>query len=239
MSYHARKDLLENGCMFHVTWQCHNKSFFLKNDFEKQFYYDLLLKYKNRYGVDVYSYNLMSNHVHIVGRCEEVKRLSGFMHRVNSEFSKMINKKLSRTGQVIKDRYKSPMIEDNAHLFIVSSYVELNAFKAKMVSHPKDYKWSSYNYYAYGKEDKLITESPFFTELGKNTEERRKNYLEVMENLIKAEGVKNENYSVVYYIGSSEWVKERHKRLKKIEEEKRLKKGLDKIKLSRKDVFVT
>lgn len=240
MAYHSRKNLLENGCMFHVTWQCHNKSFFLKGDFEKQFYYDRLLKYKNRYGVDIYSYCLMSNHVHIVGRCEEVKRLSGFMHRVNSEFSKMINKKLKRTGQVIRDRYKSPMIEDTSHLFIVTSYVELNAFRAKMVVHPKEYKWCSYNYYAFGKENKLVTESPFFHELGGCAEDRRKNYIDMMDVLIEAEGgVKKENYSVVYYIGTPAWVKDKHNRLKQLKKEKQSEEGVDKIKLSREDVFVT
>ena len=46
---------------------------------------------------------------------------------------------------------------------------------------PKDYKWSSYNVYAYGKEDKLVDYDPLYIDISCTDEERRENYRRPME----------------------------------------------------------
>lgn len=46
-----RNAILENDSCFHVTWQCHNQDWLLKESWAKQLYYQLLLHYKDRYGI--------------------------------------------------------------------------------------------------------------------------------------------------------------------------------------------
>jgi len=41
------------------------------------------------------------------------------------------------------------LISKDGYLLACGSYVELNQLRAKIVSDPKDYPWSSYNTYAY------------------------------------------------------------------------------------------
>lgn len=205
MACYARKDVLEDFCMFHITWRCHNKSFFLKGSEEKKFYYNLLLKNHKKYGVQIFAYSIMSNHIHLAGKCDELKRLSAFFQKINTSFAKFINKKLSRTGQVIMDRFKSPMIEDNSALLKVTNYIELNSYKAKMVKHPKNYFWSSYRHYAFGLKDDLITNSPVFLEFGNTDYERREIYKEMIDELLSKELV-HENFSKTYFIGDPAWV---------------------------------
>jgi len=52
--------------------------------------------------------------------------------------------------------------------------VELNPVRAKMVEDPKDYPWSSYRVYAYGKRNVLVDEDPVYFQLSEDEGERRK-----------------------------------------------------------------
>lgn len=221
MAYLARQDIIYNGATFHITWQCHNGSWFLKAEDTKQLYYDLLLKYKGRYGVDIYSYCFMSNHPHMTGRVGTVEGLSRLMQAVNSQFAKVINKILTRRGQVVMDRFKSPIIQTDRDLLKVMTYVDLNPNRARMVIHPKEYRWSSYKYYAHGKSDPLITPAPSYLALGNTPVERQTAY-QNMVNAILSVAVKKENYSRTACIGNPDWVKQRCVELKEIQRAKRI-----------------
>jgi len=49
-----------------------------------------------------------------------------------------------------------------------------------MVQDPKDYAWSSYAFYAYGRASELLTVNPLFETLGKTDEERQQAYREYL-----------------------------------------------------------
>jgi putative transposase len=58
-------------------------------------------------------------------------------------------------------------------------YIELNPIRANMVSHPGEYKWSSYHTNAQGRDDTLVTPHPLYLELGANPEIRHMAYREL------------------------------------------------------------
>ncbi|MFH1654522.1 MAG: transposase [Pseudomonadota bacterium] len=222
MAYLARQDIIFNGATFHITWQCHNFDFFLESDEAKKVYYNLLLKYKKKYGVTIYSYCLMSNHPHLTGFTKTVDGLSAFMRTVNSMFSRWYNRTNGRRGQVIMDRFKSPVIQTDEVLLCVMTYGDLNPVRANMVTDPKDHKWSSYCYYAYGEADPLITPAQSYLNLGKNDHERREEYRRMVRTVIVEDG-KNwrRKYSNTYCIGNPDWVKARFDKLNDIKRAKR------------------
>jgi len=122
------------------------------------------------------------------------------------------------------DRFKSPKIDSEKYLFEVMRYIELNPCRAKMVTDPKEFRWSSFNYYAYGQKDPLLTPAPCYLWLGNTDEERQIKYRELVYELLITEGVKKKNYSVVHFIGNPQWVIENNSRLREIiKEKKRLK----------------
>jgi putative transposase len=209
MPYLPRYMIICDDAHFHVTWQCHNKDWLLKWDWAKKLYYNLLLKYKDRYGVDIYSYNLMDNHPHMTGHLQEKEAFSAFFRLVNCLFAKAVNKRLKRRGQVVMDRFKSPRIETDEYMLNAMVYIDLNQYRAGKVSHPKENCWSSYHYYAYGEDDPLITPSPSYMALGKTSKERQKEYRTMVEGLI---GTKRRfNISDTYFIGNPDWVIDRYK----------------------------
>lgn len=215
MAYLPRYAIIWDGAIFHVTWQCHNHSWLLKYNWAKQFYYDLLLKYKNRYRVCFYSYHFMDNHIHLSGKILGSKEeFSTLFKVINSRLAKEINKQLKRRGQVVMDRFKSPCIQSDQALLAVMTYQDLNSYRAKMVDHPKKYRWSSYHSYAYGKKDPLLTEAPSYLDMGNSAEERQRAYRKLVEEILKNEGFKQMEYSQKCYIGDPDWVLERSRELK-------------------------
>ena len=56
-----------------------------------------------------------------------------------------VNKKYKRVGHVFQERFKSVLIEDDPQFMWTSAYIHMNPVKDKVVKHPSEYKWSSYN----------------------------------------------------------------------------------------------
>ena len=110
MAYLPRYEIICDNAHFHVTWQCHNKDWLMQWGWAKRAYYDLLLKYKDKYAIEVYSYNFMDNHPHLTGHLESKEQFSAFFRVVNSQFARIVNKQLNRRGQVVMERFKSPLI---------------------------------------------------------------------------------------------------------------------------------
>lgn len=211
----SRNKILYDECTFHVTWQCHNHSFYFKNNKLKELYYNLLLKFKKQYNILVYSYCIMDSHFHMSGTCKKAKDVSDFFRVVNSLFARAYNKLYKSRGQVCMDRFKSPVIESDLHLLRVMKYIDLNPVRAKIVSNPKQYKYSSYNHYAYGAYDPLITDSPAYLNLGDNEIDRQLIYRDMVDEILKNTTVKmkKENFSTTLFIGDPKWVIENYKRV--------------------------
>lgn len=211
MAYIPRYEIIYDDACFHVTWQCHNKKWLLRHEWAKAAYYNLLLKYKEKYGVEIYSYNFMDNHPHLTGHLREKEKFSGFFRVVNGQFAKFVNKRLRRRGQVVMDRFKSPVIESDEHMLKAMAYIDLNQHRAGKVTHPSNNTWSSYAYYAHGKKDPLITPSPSYLALGRNSQERRREYVGIVEALITHR--KLMNISHTYFIGNPDWVTKKYREL--------------------------
>ena len=156
----------------------------------------------------------MSNHPHITGYCEEKELFSDFFRIVNSLFARTYNKMMKRRGQVVMDRFKSPKIETHSDLEKVMLYIDLNPKRAGIVKHPKDYKWTSFHYYAYGKKDVLITPAPNYLNMGRTDSERRKVYQALVNDILKSDWKEKKPYSSLPFIGNPIWVEEKTKKLR-------------------------
>jgi REP element-mobilizing transposase RayT len=210
--------ILEKDSFFHVTWQCHNKSWLLKPHWAKKILYSLLLKYKDRYGMTFYSYIIMDNHLHISGKAPDLVKFSAFFRIVNGMFAKEVNKRLKRCGQVIRDRFKSPQLQNEMALIQEMIYHDLNEVRAGKAQHPNENELSSYPYYAFGAPDPLLTEPEFYRNLGITKKKRQLAYQSmVMEILVAAPRKRNGQYTTQLFIGDPQWVKTRFEELKEIE----------------------
>ncbi len=208
--------LLEDGSTFHVTWQCHNQDWLLKEDWAKELYYHLLLKYKDCYKVSIYSYCFMDNHIHLSGSMKELTLFSDFFRVVHSFFARHYNKEMGRRGQVVMDRFKSPCIQTDRDLLKVMLYIDLNPKRAHKVTHPKENEFSSFRYYAYGEEDPLITPAPSYLDLAGTPERRQAAYQALVREILQHDWKDKKPYSSSHFIGNPRWVLWKTRQLKQI-----------------------
>jgi hypothetical protein len=71
--------------------------------------------------------------------------LSLFVKEIKERFSRWYNKKHGRRGTLWMDRFKSILVEGKGQaLRTMAAYIDLNPVRARLVTDPKDYRWSGY-----------------------------------------------------------------------------------------------
>jgi len=98
------------------------------------------------------------------------------MQALGRRYVRYFNYEYQRSGTLWEGRYKSCQVQDERYLLEVYRYIELNPVRAKIVTNPGEYRWSSYAVNAYGKLSSLCTPHPEYLALGKSPLERQKNY---------------------------------------------------------------
>ncbi len=166
--------------------------------------------------MQIYSYCLMDNHIHLSGRMEELETFSDFFRVVNACFAKAYNKQVQRRGQVVMDRFKSPSIQTDRDLLKVMLYIDLNPKRAYKVKHPRHNEYSSFGYYAYGTADPLITPAPSYLTLSSTPQRRQAAYLAMIQEILKNDWKEKKPYSSTCFIGNPNWVNWKTRELKEI-----------------------
>jgi putative transposase len=148
-------------CPYHVTHRGNHKEDIFFGSATCRLYLTTLRNYASRYGLEVWAYCLMPNHVHliVVGRqSESLARAVGNAHR---EYSRRINRKQGWTGHLWANRFYSTAL-DESHLWKAVRYVESNPTRAGMVHSAIDHPWSSARAHAGVRFDPVLARSrPF------------------------------------------------------------------------------
>ena len=201
--------------IYHVMTRGNNRQDVFKEEKDYERYIELLVRYKEKFRFKLYHYVLMRNHVHLILEpSRKGGKLSEIMKGINLSYVHYYKSRNRYIGHFWQDRYKSILISRDDYLLACGSYVELNPVRANIVEDPKDYKWSSYNTYAYGKKDLIIDEDPIYKELSEVNGGRRSKYREFVIGMIKERcAMKGElNRRVIY--GSKDFVRQVSKEYK-------------------------
>ena len=149
---YPRRLIIPGRSVAHVFFRCHNKEFFLQPECVKIFLIRLWAKYKKRYGVRIFDFNIMDNHAHLLARAENAESMGNFMRTVNSQLSRIINKHFDRDSQALRERYKSPMVTNESYTLEVMKYIWLNRYKVDKRYRPDQdpfcsASWRLYSHY--------------------------------------------------------------------------------------------
>jgi putative transposase len=95
--------------------------------------------------VELFSYQLMPNHYHLVLRPLVDGEMSRFMGWVGGTHTMRYHAhyQTSGMGHVYQQRYKSFPIQDDDHFHVVCRYVERNAVRAGLVARAEDWRFGS------------------------------------------------------------------------------------------------
>ena len=165
----------------HVVQRGHNRQvvFVGAEDFER--YLEDLRDLSSELGVQVYSYCLMTNHVHLLlGLGEEVAAMGRLMKALAARATRYRNGLEGRSGTLWEGRYKSSPVQTETYLLACTRYIEQNPVRARMVEIAGEYPWSSYRQ-RMGEADCWIDLDPVYLDLADNEAERRARYARFVE----------------------------------------------------------
>jgi putative transposase len=173
--------------VFHILSRGNNRQDVFKDEIDYQKYIEILDRYKEKNQFKLYHYVLMKNHVHLVlETSEESGSLAEIMKGINLSYAQYYKRRYDHIGHFWQDRFKSILISKDQYLLACGSYVELNPVRAGLVKDPRDYRWSSYNAYAYGRKDSLVDGHPIYQELSKDESDRRRRYREFVRGMLRS-----------------------------------------------------
>ena len=157
----------------HVIQRGNNRMdiFRTPSDFEVYFY--ALREASVRHRVQIHSYAFMTNHVHAMATPTSAAALAAAMQSVGRRYVSYFNRRYGRTGGMYDGRYRAFAIESDTYWFTCMRYVEFNPVRAGLTTTPEQYRWSSYEYHAFGREDLLVTPHALYLGLGTTPEQRQ------------------------------------------------------------------
>ncbi len=139
------------GYPHHITQRGNRRQDVFFKDEDYLYYLELLKKWCDEERVEIWSYCLMTNHVHLIVTPVLSSNLSRAIAETHRRYTRMINFRENWRGYLWQGRFASfPM--DEMYLLKAAAYVELNPVKAKMVSAPEEYRWSSVHAHLKGKD---------------------------------------------------------------------------------------
>lgn len=150
------------GIPHHITQRGNRRmdTFFSEADFREYLY--LMAEWCNRCKVQVWSYCLMINHIHLIAVPETEDGLRRAIGEAHRRYTRYINFQKEWKGHLWQGRFGSfPM--DEQYLIGTARYIELNPVEAGIVKNPKDYKWSSAQAHLQGEDDILVKVEPLLS----------------------------------------------------------------------------
>ena len=132
------------GIPQHVIQRGNNREpcFYSEQDYQR--YLKDLSDSAKKHDCRIHAYVLMTNHVHLLVTPMVEHGISNMMQALGRRYVYYINKNYQRSGTLWEGRYKASLIDSERYLLTCMRYIELNPVRAKMVEHPGEYPWSSY-----------------------------------------------------------------------------------------------
>jgi putative transposase len=147
------------GAPHHVTQRGNRRETVFFEDGDYDLYRDWLGESCRRFGVAVWAYCLMPNHVHLILTPRDDDGLAQALGRTHRLYAGFVNARARQTGHLFQGRFGSVAM-DEAHLMAAARYVALNPVRARLVPRAQDWPHSSVRAHLCGRDDGLVDVKP-------------------------------------------------------------------------------
>lgn len=165
---------------YHIMTRGNNRNIVFRQDEDYRYFIELIKRFKKELPFNLYHYCLMPNHTHFLIQTNKAEDFSLMMKKLNLSYFFYYKKKYGWIGHFWQDRFKSQPVGKDDYFIQCGKYIELNPTRARIVDKPDEYLYSSFNYYAFGKIDSLLTEDFIYHGLSKDITKRQKIYKELV-----------------------------------------------------------
>jgi putative transposase len=141
----------------------------------------LIKEVAKKKSITVYSFCLMSNHIHLLISLDE-ENLFQAMQGLFSHYARYFNRKYERKGHLFGGPYRQAGCLDEKYLLVASLYIHLNPVRAGITNDPFGYRWSSCNLYVKKDPPKsFVSTELILSLLSDKPQEGRRRYRELFQ----------------------------------------------------------
>jgi putative transposase len=184
------------GVPQHIIQRGNNRQRIFFADDDRRTYQAWLAEIAAARGLAIHAYVLMTNHVHLLATPARPDSIPATMQTLGRRYVRHVNHARGRTGTLWEGRYRAGVVEDEAYLFRVMRYIELNPVRARMTQGPRGYRWSSHGANALGRDDALVTPHDLYLALGRTRAARAEAYRAMFREVLPDEVVESIRESV-------------------------------------------
>ena len=141
---------------YHVTQRGNRRQLVFFCAADRQLYLALLSEQASHFGLEVWAYCLMDNHVHLIVMPRRAESLTRAVAETHRRYTRAVNFREGWRGYLWQGRFGSVVL-DERHLIAAVRYVERNPVVAGLVRRAEDYPWSSAKAHVLGTPDPLLT----------------------------------------------------------------------------------
>jgi putative transposase len=151
--------LVVPGMPHHITQRGNRRQQTFFNDEDYAAYLTLMAEACRQRAVEVWSYCLMPNHIHLIAVPSSEEGLRLAIGETHQRYTRRINFREKWRGYLWQGRFAS-FVMDEAYLLAAARYVELNPVRARLVTSAADWPWSSARAHRSGRDDCLVNVAP-------------------------------------------------------------------------------
>jgi putative transposase len=167
-----RPRVFASGLLYHVIARGNQRQPTFLTDLDYEAYLARLARYQKRYGILLYAYCLMPNHVHLLLQTSEPP-LAKFMQGLQQSYTQWFNRGHGKVGHLFQGRYKAIICDREEYLATLIRYIHLNPVRARLVDDPDAYPYSGHRAYLTGEGMGLIDPGPVLNMFGGRAGYRR------------------------------------------------------------------
>jgi putative transposase len=142
--------------LYHITSRGNERKPVFRQEADYQAFLTKLEGSGRRYGIRLYAYVLMSNHIHLLVETPQ-GNLSRYLQHLLGSYTSYFNRFHSRSGHLFGGRFKARLVDGSRYLMNLTRYMHLNPVRIRRGQAPRleeqiqqlrEYRWSSYRSYA-------------------------------------------------------------------------------------------
>jgi putative transposase len=152
----------ESGQTHFVTFSCCRRQARLRSPARCHLFVEKLEQTRTRFGLRVYGYVVMPEHVHLLLSEPDRELLATALQSLKLAVSKNVPRPGAVSGEPARlwqSRYYDRNVRDHAEFVEKLRYIHRNPVKRGLVDRPEDWPWSSFRHYATGEKGAVEIES--------------------------------------------------------------------------------
>ncbi len=128
------------------------------------------------YQVQLHSFALLPNEIYLLMTPSTPTGISSLLKAVGNAYVQYYNNRFERSGILWKGPFNSCLIPNSGSVVECQKYIELAPVRARLVSRPGEYRWSTYCINAFGGHGIRVTMHDQYKEFGARSSNRFRQY---------------------------------------------------------------